>query len=229
MQQIIFVVLLIFSLAVKSKQATMLTFGYAEFPPYTYTNKLGQPDGTFIKQVGQILSDAGYRHTAIPLPTKRLMKLLATGEVDIWLSIDRQYEYNDIALVGQQVVGEVILNLYSINQKAVSGLQDLNHNTVIIIRGYHYGGALDYILDKNNHIKSFVTQSHESAFNMLSLKRADYLLAYQTPAEMLLQQKPIDNIVSTKLSHLPFYFVVSKQTPRAETVLQQLEAALPKH
>ena len=228
MKNWLFALLLFCSLCAESKHSTTLILGYVEFPPFTFTNSSGKPDGFYIKKIEQVLDSKDFRHKAISLPTKRLIKYLEIGDVDIFVSINRRQELRDIALIGQQIVGTISLNIYSIGNKKLSRLGTLQNNPIIILRGYNYGGFIDYILDQKNRITPFVANTHESALNMLALKRANYLLAYQKPIDILLKKTPIEGINSVNLSQLPLYITVSKQTPQADELLNQLETAMLK-
>jgi len=212
--------------ALLASNATTLTLGYAEFPPFTYTNEQGNADGIMLAKVEKIIGLAGYRVNTRALPTKRLMKYLVSGEVDVWLGINRPQDFKGHVLVSKQELGFVSLNIYSLTNQELTGLSDLNGQSVIIIRGYNYGGAIDHILDKNHKITTFITHSHESAFNMLAQRRANYLLAYQSPARVALQNLAIENLSIYNLSKLPIFLIVSRHTRDAEAVLNRLEKVL---
>jgi len=130
--------------------------------------------------------------------------------------------------VGVQPLSTIKLNLYSLKDVSTTQLDDLTNESVIVIRGYSYGGAIDYINDKKHNIKVQVTNTHESALGMLASGRGDYLLAYQQPAELVLQDKPIKNLHFNNLSNLTLYFILSKKTPHAGKVLMKLDEVLLK-
>ncbi len=164
----------------------------------------------------------------VSLPAKRLKKSLSTGRIDLWIGIKPADDIKQQVLIGQQQVSSVKLNLYSLHTMKAVKLVDLQDKEVIMIRGYSYGGFADFLNDKNNNITVFLTNTHESAFGMLSQKRANYLLAYQQPAEQVLQQKAINNLHSHNLSTLPLYLVLSKRVQQADRVIQKLEKTLLK-
>jgi len=215
--------LLMCSQTLRSAQSPMLTLGYAEFPPYTFTYKSGDPDGILLNKAQGIISKAGYQFKPVSLPAKRLIKSLVRGDIDIFIGVKRESNVAVDVLEGKQVIGYINLNIYSTTKQVKVKLPDLLNKKVILIRGYTYGGALDYINDKKNNIETFITNTHESAFEMLAAKRADYLLAYQKPAELALQHTKVKSLHVTQLSSLPLHFIVSKNTPKAEEVLIQLE------
>jgi len=208
------------------KQTATLTLAYVEFPPFTFTNKNGQADGSLLEKAQHIVTLAGYEYKTIALPAKRLIKYLLAGKVDIWIGIKQAVELRNEVLISTQQIGSASLNIYALNNKKVTQLSELHNHKVIILRGYNYGGAIDYIIDSKNNIKTFVTNTHESAFNMLATKRADYLLAYQHPANLALQNIYIEGLAISNLSQLPLYFIISKKTADADIVLAKLEQTL---
>jgi len=211
-----------------SGEETALTLGYAEFPPFTYTNNKNQADGVLFKKAQQVILEVGYQLTPLALPTKRLKKYIASGKVDLWLGIKPSNELKALVIAGKQQVGTVLLNIYALTDQKTTQLSDLNGKRLIVIRGYSYGGAIDYIRDKNNHISIEITNDHESAFSMLAKGRADYLLAYQQPSQLALQHVKINNVTVNKLFELPVFFIVSKQVSNAKDLIAKLDQALLK-
>ncbi len=56
-------------LSVFSETATKkLRLGYIEFPPYTFTNSSGKPDGILIDLAYKVFPKAGYEWAALPYP-----------------------------------------------------------------------------------------------------------------------------------------------------------------
>ncbi|MBL4909311.1 MAG: transporter substrate-binding domain-containing protein [Alteromonadaceae bacterium] len=202
---------------------TTLTLGYIEFPPFTYTNRLGLADGLLIKKTKKILTQAGFKYHIFALPTNRLLYYLKHGKIDLWLGINDQNEYQHTVLVGTKALTEINLNIYSVNGKKIDLITDLNNNEIIVIRGYRYGGFLDVLQKTKNNITLFTTKSHKSAFAMLAHHRAPYLLAYQHPADLALEQITIDNLTINHISTLPVFFIISKKTTNAAQVLTALD------
>ena len=60
---------------------------------------------------------------------------------------------------------------------------------------------------------------------MLKHNRCDYLLNYSGPMKNMLKQVPIDALNKSRVSTLEARFVVSKKTPNAQQVLQNLVTA----
>jgi len=222
---LLFYCLLLGTFSVKSEQAT-LTVGYTEFPPFTYTNDQGQADGFLLKKAQQVIKRAGYQIKYRALPTKRLKKYLATGKIDLWLAITPSLAEKQALLVGMQPLSIIKLNLYSLNDISSAKLTNLTNESVIILRGYSYGGVIDYINNKKHNINVQVSNTHESALDMLASGHGDYLLAYQQPTEQALQSIHIKHLYFNNLSNLPIYFILSKKVLHAEKILMKLEEVL---
>ena len=206
----------------------MLTFGYIEFPPYTYTNKQGEAAGIELQRADELISSAGYRYKTTSLPTKRIIQYLKSGYVDIMIGLSTHPKLNEIAFVSHKILNIIELNTYFIGKKTpIITPQDLINKKVIIIRGYNYGGLIDFILNKKNHVLYQMTKSHSSGFDMLRAKRADYFLAYQQPSQNYLDKHSIKELNLTNLSQFPIYLTVSKKTPNAQAVFKRLEQAIP--
>lgn len=204
-----------------------LVLGYIEFPPYTYTNKQGEAEGIELELADKLVSSAGYQFETTSLPATRLIYYLKYGLVDIMIGLDTHPKLNEIALVSKKVLATIKLNTYFIGKKTpITTSQDLVNKKIIIMRGYNYGGLIDFILDKKNNVQYQTTKSHSSGFNMLLSKRADYFLAYQQPSQKSLDKSSIQNLHLTNLSKLPIYLIVSKKTPNAQAVFNRLEQAI---
>lgn len=212
-----------FSACTAEKKGDILTIGYVEFPPFSYTNLNGQADGSLIELAKIILAKTGHQYEMVLLPSKRMMSYLSTGVVDAWISVSSHHLLSDIAIVGKQVIGQLKLNVYNLNFEKTVELVDLKNKTVILIRGYNYGGLIDYINSKDNNIKAFTTNTHHSAVNMLLAKRADYMLGYEAPVLIELKKQKIPNLQSNTILELPLYFVVSKKTLNAKKLLNEFE------
>lgn len=204
--------------------AKPLTFGYVEIPPFTYTNEDGKADGFIMDLVDRTFKKANVEYTTISLPAIRLKEYLKYGKVDVWVGIYSSTDYGDVAHIGQKAFSYLTLNAYFIGDKqAITKKQQLKDQSIITMHGYSYGGLAEYIADSANNVKDNKTKTHESAFNMLKSKRGDYVLGYHLPAQQYLESNPITELQHSLISQLPMYFIVSKQTPNAEQVIEHLE------
>jgi len=212
----------------KDKPQTLM-FGYIEFPPYTYTNEQGKAAGIELERADKLISKAGYRYQTTSLPTKRIIQYLRSGYVDIMIGLNTHPKLNEITFVSDKVLNRIKLNTYFIGNKTpIVTKEDLINKKIIIVRGYNYGGLIDFILDEKNNVQYQTTKSHSSGFEMLRAKRADYFLAYQQPSQAHLDKHEIKDIHLTNLSQFPIFLTVSKKTANAQAVFNRLEAVIDK-
>ncbi len=220
------VVLGIFLVFSDSSSAGTIRMAYIEAPPYYSTGKDGKAEGLVIDILNNVMKKAGYDWEAVSYPVKRMTSMLISGEIHLWVGLSTLPEFQGAALIGSTEIGKVILNAYHIGDKPpIIKKEDLAGKSLIILSGYSYGGWLSYIKDPANKITYYEPNSHESAFSMLSLGRADYLLDYDTPAKRILKTMNIPNLKVNEISSFTLKFVVSQKAPDAQNMLNRLEKA----
>lgn len=207
-----------------------IKIGYVEFFPMTYTNDSGHPDGIIINIAAQTLEKAGYEWTATSLPAKRLAKMLTQGDVQLWIGLSTLPQFKDKVYISDTVVEKLTFRAYTIGKRnPIVKKQDLLGQTLLILRGYSYGGWINFIKDPLNQIQYIEFDSHETAFKRLEIfaenNRECYLLDYQHPSEAVLKTHDISNIHFNDISSLNIHFVVTQNMDGAKTVLDQIEKA----
>lgn len=195
-----------------------------------YTDKDGQPAGFILDMATKSIEKAGFGWSAVSLPTKRLAKSVATGEVQLWVGLPTLPHFEGNTYVGQAVVEKLILRAYTIgNNPPILEAQDLHGKTILILRGYSYGGWIKYIKDPDNNIEHLEIDSHENAFKRLEKLSTripnTYLLDYKNPSVSVLSKLDIPDIQYNQISSLDMHFVVTKNMDNAETVLERIETA----
>lgn len=204
----------------------IVNVGYIEFPPVFYTDSKGKPQGILIDLVGKVIVHAGYEWKAASYPTNRMISLLVNGKIDLWVGLSTIPAFKEKTLIGQSEIMKISLCSYTIGKKPpIKTKEDLKGKSVIILNGYSYGGWITFIQNPHNNIRYHGTGTHMSAFKMLKAKRADYLLNYKGPSETTLKNIEIPDLQVNEISAFGAYFVVSKKTPNAEDLLNDLEKA----
>ena len=210
-------------------QAIKLKLGYIEFPPFTYTDDKGMPSGILIDLAKKVYPAAGYDFVAHSYPVRRLASYIGTGDLDIWMGLKTLPEFEGKSYVGKTVIAELVLRAYTRGKKAPIYIQnDLVGKSIIVMRGYSYGGWITYIEDPKNKINHIKANKHDAAFNMLLAGRADYLLDYREPSDMALKKISIPDLTYNQISALPCYFVVSKKLPDGQETVNRLDRAYEK-
>lgn len=207
-----------------------IKIGYVEFPPMTYTDEHGNPSGVIIDITSKTLKKAGYHWTAKSLPAKRLAKMLTNGDVQLWIGLSTLPEFKGKTYVGNSVVKKLQLRAYTIGKrKPILTTNDLIGQTILILRGYSYGGWINFIKDPENQIDYLEFNSHKSAFKWLDVCSKKtlpcYLLNYKHPSEIVLRSANFQNIQYNEISELNIHFVVTKQMDDAAVVLDKIEQA----
>ena len=70
----------------------LITVGYYEFPPASYTDSANQPSGYILGLGRTLLSHAGYDVAFKALPSARLYSDLISGNIDLWLDAPNKTE-----------------------------------------------------------------------------------------------------------------------------------------
>ena len=86
-----------------------IKIGYIEFPPMTYTNDQGSPDGIIIDIADKTLNKAGYDWTAKSLPAKRMAKMIGAGQIQLWIGLATLPEFKGKTYTGECIVEKLIL------------------------------------------------------------------------------------------------------------------------
>jgi polar amino acid transport system substrate-binding protein len=220
----IFLIIFLTFLFPNFSQAQTLKMGYIEFPPVFFTDAQKTPKGIVIDLASKIIPEAGYNFEASSYPIKRLCDYLAKGKLDLWIGLKTLPELKDTTIKGKSEILKITLNAYTVKKLPdIKTKEDLIYKSIIIIRGFSYGGWINFIKDPKNQIAFIETEDHRAAFRMLKAKRADYLLGYENPSKKALKDFKLTNLKQNTISSFGAYFVISKKTPDAENVLLNLE------
>lgn len=170
------------------------------------------------------LKHAGISYRLDIYPTKRLYRNLGLGKTDLFLGIKGSPEYDDNVLYSKMAISQIQMRVYAIgNTPLPSVKEEINGHKIITMRGYGYGGLVAYFDDPQNNIEVTPTSEHRSSFLMLKRKRADYVINYKHPSETALADLTIENLKYTNFYDAKVYFIVSKETPNAQQLMDKLE------
>lgn len=209
--------------------AITLKLGYIEFPPFTYTDDHGKPAGILIDLAKKVYPEAGCDFVAVSYPVRRLASYIGSGDLDIWMGLKTLPEFEGKSYVGKSVIAELVLRAYTRGKKAPILTQaDLAGKSIIVMRGYSYGGWITFIEDPKNKVNHIKANKHDAAFNMLLAGRAEYLLDYKEPSETALQKIKIPDLSYNQISALPCYFVVTKKLPEGQEIVDRLDKVYEK-
>lgn len=217
--------LLCFSSVAHAKEVLRLLC--AEFKPFFYTDLDGQVKGILIKLGTDIISTAGYDVDYIIQPPKRIPLALGDGTVDVWIGLTDIL--NEVSYIGDNVVATMDFTNYTIGPKEViKSPEDLIGKKIVILRGYSYGGWINFIRDNDDKIDYYEVNSQEAAIKFLKAGRADYLLSYKAAIDKLIADNPVENLSAQLISSFDMRIAVSKKYPRSKELLSELDAAFLK-
>lgn len=213
------------SLAATDPRPT-LVMGYIEFAPYYYTNKHGKAQGHLIDLAKQLADVAGYQLELHAYPARRAGQMLIAGKIDIWLGLPTIIEESKNVLISDTVVDNIHLRAYHLKTlPALTKQNDLDHKKIVILRGYNYGGWIDYIKDPANNVRYLTANSREQALHILAGRNADYLLDYKLTLPLTLASIDFPTLKHNDLFSIDVHMLVSNKLPNADTIMQQFENA----
>ncbi len=207
-----------------SLQAEEIKAGIMIFPPYFFQNKDKAPDGIYLKIMEKTLKHANLEYRVDIYPAKRLYLNLGNGKTHLYIGIKGAPEYDDKVLYSTTKVSEIKMRIYANADTPLPVTrEDINNRRISTIRGYGYGGLINYFTDPKNNIDIASTAEHLSSFKMLKNRRVDYAINYRFPSEAVLENLEIPGIKYTDFYSINVHFIVSKFTPDAAEVLDKIE------
>lgn len=220
---------LLCTLTLSAEPQPTVTVGYYEFPPLSYTDANGKPQGSGIKLAESMLTELGYNIVFKGLPSARLYAQLIAGEVDLWPGSLGKQELAGHVLESSIYISEATLALFYHPLTPAPQLPDgLQNKKIILISGYSYWPPVtEWLADPKLNITTVRTSKHEAATAMLLRNRGDYLLNYITPMQEAQQQLGMTEIKLpyVSINSMPLTFIISKKSPYASQLLKGLEEA----
>ncbi|HTH18277.1 MAG TPA: transporter substrate-binding domain-containing protein [Magnetospirillum sp.] len=205
-----------------AKAAEPVKVGCVEFPPLTYTDANGRPAGKAIELVTAVLAHAGLPYEIKCYPGARLMANLRDGTSHAAMLI-RHPDIVDSVLYGRMPMAYLELDGFRLARTPPLGaIENSRGKSVILLRGYGYGGWVDFFKEPANGMAVSYADSRPAALKMLLSGHGDYLIDYAVPATLALGDgvAPLQTEVLTRLET---YFVVSRNVPHAERLLGRIE------
>ena len=205
-----------------------LKVGVMDFPPFYEVVPNRPVRGVLLAPIDQLMHEAGLSYRLNGYPAKRLYRNLATGESDFFIGIKGVPEYEGKVYYSPAPINIIRLQLYRLPGTAeLPSLGDVAGKSLIVIRGYSYGGLLLKLKALTPAVDLLEANDHKQALMMLKGARGSYLLDYSLAVDytQLQLEKPL--LMEAKvLSEMGLYLLVSKKTPHAEAVTQRLNEAL---
>ncbi|MFG0381515.1 substrate-binding periplasmic protein [Pseudomonas sp. zbq_18] len=204
-----------------------INVGYYEFPPYSWTDDNGQPQGSILALTERLLRHAGYRGEYRSLPGARLYMALQNGSVQLWPGAGGKIELAGHTYEARNSLGDFNLVLYRRQDTPAPRIPEgLRGRDVILISGYSYWKQVnDMFADPNLGILTHRTSTHASALEMLLRKRGDFLLDYQAPVEQTRKSLGLSPLPYTLLQAMQLRLIASRHAPGSQRLLDDLDHA----
>lgn len=220
----------------KNLTAAPLEVGVIWFPPFYNIEKKEEQvtkiSGINVDIVTRVLDRIGESYELKFYPAKRLYSNMVRGKTHIFygIRVPASHVSPDHILHSKTKISKITLKAYYLNQTArIASKTDLIGKTVIVFRGYGYGGFIEYIKNPNNRMSVFEADSQINGFKMILKKRAEYLIAFERPATNALKAFGKSDQLRITSSEPLFvadgYFIVSRKVPDAEKLLERMEKA----
>jgi ABC-type amino acid transport substrate-binding protein len=185
-----------------------------DFVPY-YQAVDGRMTGPLADILTLIWTTAGFQTKGAIFPAPRLMQNLVDGSSDSSLLVRNQtLDQAATVLRSPRAITEMVLNVYSISGPvAVASRDDLRGRSIVVMRGYGYGGLRTWMDQTDNAITLQEANTVESAVSMLSAGRAPLALLYDVNFAAAIQAlgKRPDNIVENPFQRVPLYIYVNRK------------------
>lgn len=222
---LIFFTFLALSLAF-AQTPTTLKYVCVDMPFYMQEDDKGNHSGLLVDIFKKTAREAGYNDLHISLePAPRMIESIISGKAHVWNGIVLP-AIKDHVYIGESPIAHITLAIfYRGDKQEIKSIKDLKGKTLIIIRGFSYGGLLNEIKDPINQITVMETNGHASALNMLKFKRGDYVLDYLEPLKTFNDTETMKNLTYSTISVFESYFMVSKKAPFAKTIMSKFNKA----
>lgn len=204
-----------------------VSVGYYEFPPYSWTDARGQPQGSILALTERLLRHAGYHGEYRSLPGARLYLGLQNGSVQLWAGAGGKSELAGHTYEARNSLGDFNLVLYRRPDTPIPRIpEDLRGRDVIVISGYSYWKQVnDMLADPALGVTTHRTSTHTSALEMLLRKRGDFLLNYQAPVEQARKELDLPPLPFTVLQEIQLRLIASRHASGSRRLLDDLDRA----
>lgn len=144
--------------------------GVISFPPFYVVNSDQTLSGIYLDILKKTLQHAQIKYRLDIYPTKRLYNNLKNGKTELFLGIKGSPEYDEHVLYSTTAISQIQMRIYAIGDMPLPETkEDIDNHKVITLRGYSYGGLINYLTDPKNNITISSTSDHRSSFLMLEL------------------------------------------------------------
>lgn len=208
-----------------------LIYNCVDMPYYMEKHDQNDYRGVLVDAFKMAAKEAGFHRTQIQmLPPNRMVQNLIEGKGHVWngVVLPALREHVHIGTVKLTPITLAVFSHFDSVEK-LKFPEDFQNKGLIIIRGYSYGGYLDFLKKKKLNLTFHETRNHESALKMMQANRAQFLLNYIEPVEAITKNSSFDKLYLNKINSIETFFMVSKKLPDGDIILKKLEAGYLKN
>ena len=206
--------------------ADPLRIGVVHFPPMFVVDGGKVVGGSVVEIMEKTLNNASLDYQLISYPTKRAYVSLGTGAIDLQSGTKGNVHYHDQVIYSKNVIASVELRVYGLGDAPLPlNISELRGKQIGLIDGFHYDGRLAQLNDIQNEAFVSTVDSHRSALLMLESGRINFLLDYKSPVDSELKLYPLPGIRHTTIEKFDLYFILNKNIPNAQAIMDLLNAS----
>ncbi|WP_323750397.1 substrate-binding periplasmic protein [Marinobacter sp.] len=207
------------------RDSDTLRVAYMEFPPVTYQNALGEPEGDMVDVTRKVAKEAGYKLEFLYLPVSRANLYLKNGSIDFALALTGVPALQGAVIDSEISLVSVVLSAWHLEDHApITHMDDFRGKVVIMINGFTYGGLRSWF-ERQDDIRITDAPGHRSAIDMLKRGRGDYLLDYRDPVREVFSNSSDFLVQESEIRTRKGAWLFSVATSRAETLRADFDAA----
>ncbi|MEH6650138.1 MAG: transporter substrate-binding domain-containing protein [Motiliproteus sp.] len=192
-------------------QKTPIRVALFNFAPFYSPNEQGQAQGILIDELTQLLDQLGCQRQITFYSAPLMLQKVANGQADLTMVIDHPMLRNT-AIYSRNSMLELRLTSYQYQHTAsIKRFEQLSQQRVIAIRGYGYGGLFDQLANTEMQVQLHFASNIEEGLELLKNNVGDYLLGYQRPINLILAQRDLPLIHSSRLQSEDVFLVMSSE------------------
>ena len=200
----------------------VLQWGFVHFPPLIYLDKDGKYKGELEALMAGVSLYSGILYTPMEFPNIRAIFNLNQQKVNFAIGVKSLVNEENNFFISSFPIAKMQLRiLWRTDSAPVSTIADLAGKSLVLLKGYTYGGLRTQI---ESIAAGFMSVSnHNRAISALTHKRGDYALVYKTASEYSMTavaQLDFDHVV---IGEVDLYFILDRNVPHAEQIMKQLE------
>jgi len=209
------------------KDPEPLEFGYLHLPPFGYTDSEGQSKGYLVELARRVFSAMDQPVRFVQHPASRLYRQIDTGDTAFTLASAELHRLSQTAVEAQEAAITLTLTLYRRKgTPSISQVEQLRGHHLVLLKGYSYGKLGEFFEAGRETIRISEARTHRSALRMIQYGRADYLLDYQTPADLTIAQNGMAGFARDVIGRVPVHFFVSKSLDNAQALADAWDNSL---